>query len=235
MSNWVQIMINQQTANAVIPYVDRLEKASRSRYNAIRQVFNSELFSLTSLMGPMNDGPEWPSDAAWLALQHGNCACILSDGLSDPWVETNRPDTGLGLEVFIESPDFSLSSDDPMAIADTWMFPMTAEVSHTLASYPRLCQKLLDGEVLSTRFNIEHIKDGRGLVGALLHVPDAFSTGLATEMGKVELVAATLLTAEELRWLGGRGETGRRELLASLNEAGIGSRSLAARASVVGS
>lgn len=217
----------------VIPYVERLEKASRSRHAAIQQVFGSELFSLTSLMGPI-DGPEWPSDAAWLALQHDDCACIISDGLSDPWVELTQPDIGLGLEVFIETPDFSVSPSDPMAIADNWIFPMTAEVSHTLASYPRLCQKLRDGEILSTRFNIEHIKDGRGLVGALLHVPDALSAGLETEMGNIELVAATLLTAEELRWLSGRGDAGRRELLSALNDAGIGSRSIAGRSPVVG-
>lgn len=227
-------MSSQPSASSSVRYSDRLEKASHSRHESIRQVFNSETFSLTSLMGPI-DGPEWPSDAAWLALHHGDCACIISDGLSDPWVEQTDPDTGLGLEVFIESPDLSFPPDDPMAISDTWLFPMTAEVSHTLASYPRLCQKLLSGEVLTTRFNIEHIKDGRGLVGALLHVPEGLRTGLKTEMGKVVLVAATLLTTEELRWLGGRGESGRNELLAALNSAGIGSKSLVNRASVVGS
>lgn len=227
-------MSSQPTASSPVRYSDRLEKASRSRHEAIRRIFGSEPFSLTSLMGPI-DGPEWPSDAAWVALQHGACACIVSDGLSDPWVEQTTPDTGLGLEVFIESPDIPYSADDPMAISDHWIFPMTAEVSHTLASYPRLCKKLLAGEVLSTRFNIEHIKDGRGLVGALLHVPEAFASGVETEMGKVALVAATLLTVEELRWLGGRGESGRNELLAALNAAGIGSQSFVNRDSVVGS
>lgn len=227
-------MRSQETAGPSLRYFDRLEKASRSRHEAIRKVFDSELFSLTSLMGPISDGPEWPSDASWLALQHGDCSCIISDGLSDPWVEPTRPDTGLGLEVFIETPELPFPLDDPMAISDTWLFPMTAEVSHTLASYPRLCQKLLDGEVLSIRFNIEHIKNGRGLVGVLLHVPDMLSEGLATEMGKITLVAATLLTVDELGWLKGRGEAGRSELLALLNDAGVGSRSKVVRSSVVG-
>jgi len=215
-------------------YGERLEQAVTSRHQAIQSCFQSELFSLTSLMGPMNDGPEWPSDASWLALKHGDCACILSDGLSDPWVERDRAATGLGVEVFVESPDIQLAEGESMmALSDTWLFPMTAEISHTLASYPRLCAKLLSGEPLSLRFNIEHIKDGRGLVGALLHQPRTLPTELDTAFGPVALIAATLLTTEELRWLGGRGEAGRRELLEKLYAAGIGPRSLSQRTSVI--
>lgn len=226
-------MSSQHTAPSYLRYVDRLEMAVRSRHEAVRRVFGSEPFALTSLMGPLSDGPAWPSDASWLALEHGDCSCIVSDGLSDPWVERRRPDTGLGLEVFVESTDVPFSPDDPMAISDTWLFPMTAEVSHTLAAYPRLCRKLLDGEVLSYRFNIEHIKDGRGLVGALLHVPESLAAGLFTDMGQVSLVAATLLTVGELRWLQGRGAGGRNELRVLLNDAGIGSRSMPDRPSVI--
>ena len=120
--------------NTALSYADRLELASRSRHGAIEKAFDTQLFSLTSLMGPISDGPEWPSDASWLALSHGDCACIISDGLSDPWVERDKPDTGLGLEIFVESPDVAFSPDAPMAIADTWMFPMTAELSQVLAA-----------------------------------------------------------------------------------------------------
>ncbi len=123
-------------------YGERLEIASRSRHAALSLAFKSRLFALTSLMGPISDGPEWPSDASWLTFPHGDCACIISDGLSDPWVERDRPETGLGLEIFIETPDVVFDAEAPMAVADTWLFPMTAELSHTLASYPRLCEKL---------------------------------------------------------------------------------------------
>lgn len=226
--------LNTGLEHTPLNYGERLEKASQSRHLAIRSRFDSEVFSLTSMMGPMNDGPEWPSDASWLVLKHGDSPCIISDGLSDPWVERDRPETGLGLEVFVESPDIQLPEGETMmAAADTWLFPMTAEISHTLASYPRLCDKLLAGEPLSLRFNIEHIKDGRGLVGALLHQPRTFPSTLETALGEVALVAATLLTTDELRWLAGRGETGRRELLDRLYEAEVGYRSLSQRASVV--
>ena len=221
------------TPDIATSYADRLEQASRSRHQAIENTFNTRLFSLTSLMGPISDGPEWPSDASWLALPHGDCACIISDGLSDPWVERDRLATGLGLEVFVETPDLAFSADAPMAIADTWLFPMTAEISHTLASYPRLCEKLRAGEPLALRFNIEHIKDGRGLVGALLHCSQQLPS-LEIAAGKVTLIAATLVTSAELRWLAGRGEAGRRELLAALYQKGVGTRSLPNRASVLG-
>jgi len=218
----------------LLSYADRLAQASQSRHGAIQQRFGSSLFALTSLMGPISEGPEWPSDAGWIALQHGDCACIMSDGLSDPWVETDRLATGLGLEVFIESPAIHLPENEtPMALADTWLFPMTAEISHTLASYPRLCSKLLAGEPLSLRFNIEHIKDGRGLVGTLLHVPQTMDATLPTALGPVQLIAGTLLTGDELAWLAGKGEQGRRDLLEKLYQQGIGSQSLPDRSSLV--
>ena len=156
-------------SNAAQLYADKLELAARSRQQTIEQLFEAETFSLTSLMGPVSGGPEWPSDAAWLAMCRSDSASIISDGLSDPWIDRDRPDTGLGLEVYMETPDVKLEAGQPlMALADSWLFPTVAEISHTLASYPRLSEKLLAGVPLAMRFNIEHIKDGRGLVGALL-------------------------------------------------------------------
>lgn len=217
---------------SVPSYADKLEQAAVSRRSAIEGCFHTETYSLTSLMGPI-DGPEWPSDAAWLAMHDNGVSRIISDGLSDPWVEPDRPETGLGLEVFIESTDVQPAQNDSLlSLADTWMFPMTAEISHTLASYQSLSAKLLAGEPLSLRFNIEHIKDGRGLVGVMLHIPDDLAQ-VETAFGPIALVAATLLTVDELRWLGGRGEVGRRELLSRLYENGIGSRSSVNRGSVV--
>ncbi|WP_221794517.1 hypothetical protein [Oceanobacter mangrovi] len=216
-----------------LSYADKLELAAGSRQQALQQLFDYPLFSLTSLMGPV-DGPDWPSDAAWLVSKLEGEACLISDGLSDPWVEPDRPQTGLGLEVLLVSSDFQLvEGESAMVMADTWMFPMIAEISHTLACYPRLCSKLLAAEPLSLRFNIEHIKDGRGLVGALLHQPRDMVSQIDTEFGPVQLIAATLLTGKELSWLVGKGEEGRRQLLERLYDAGVGCRSLGRRASVV--
>jgi hypothetical protein len=179
----------------------------------------------------MSDGPEWPAGAAWLATHHAKHACIVSDGLSDPWVERNKPETGLGLEVFIESPDFICASPlNLAALADTWLFPMVAEISHTLAGNERLCERLCAGELSSLEFNIEHIKDGRGRVGVLLNLT---AYPLSLSGGEVRLVSATLLTVAELRFLRGKGQEGRRQLAELLLAAGVAGISLAGRASVV--
>ena len=212
-----------------LSYADRLRIATEARHQALSAYFNSELASLTSLMGPMSDGPEWPASAAWLAAKHGQHGCIISDGLSDPWVERQLGDTGLGLEVFIESPDSGIAHDAPLnTLADTWLFPMLAEISHTLASYARLCEKLLADEILSLEFNIEHIKDGRGRVGALLQS----ASTLSLPGGEVKLIAATLLTPAELRFLLGKGAAGRIELAAQLQTSGTGQLSLLHRPSL---
>lgn len=216
-----------------LTYADRLRMAAEARHRAISDLLDSDLAALTSLMGPMSDGPEWPAGAAWLAARHGKNACIISDGLSDPWVERDKPEIGLGLEVFIESPDAGIAGDAPLSkLADTWLFPMLAEVSHTLAGYPRLSEKLLDGELLSMEFNIDHIKDGRGRVGALLSRPGWLSANLSLPGGEVRLIAATLLTVEELRFLRGKGAAGRRELADRLQAADVGHLSLLRRPSL---
>ncbi|MGR8929093.1 MAG: hypothetical protein ACU836_00530 [Gammaproteobacteria bacterium] len=217
-----------------LSYADRLNIASEARHRALKELFDSDLVPLTSLMGPMSDGPEWPAGASWLAARHGDNACIISDGLSDPWVERDKPETGLGIEVFVESPDRSVPANTPLtALADTWLFPLLAEVSHTLAGYPRLCEKLVLGELLSLEFNIDHIKDGRGRVGALLHVPRRLPNELDIAGGQVKLIAATLLTVPELRYLRGKGEAGRIEIADKLYEAGTGHLSLLNRPSLV--
>jgi hypothetical protein len=154
--------------------------------------------------------------------------------LSDPWVERNRPETGLGLEVFIESPDVGVAGDVPLTkLADTWLFPMLAEVSHTLAGYQRLSERLLAGELLSLEFNIDHIKDGRGRVGVLLSMPKAFPATFTLPGGEVRLIAATVLTVDELRYLRGKGDAGRLALAENLQAAGVGHLSLLHRRSVV--
>lgn len=215
-----------------LTYADRLTLATRYRHKAIQSLFTPNITSLSSLMGPMSDGPEWPSGAAWIATVHDNHPCIVTDGLSDPWVERDRAGTGLGLEVFIESTELTIP-DDLSSLSDTWMFPMIAEISHTLASYPKLCEKLCSGEVLSMEFNIDHIKDGRGRVGALLHTPADMFNNWESDLGDVLLVAATLLTPDELRFLRGKGQIGKEALLGKLYQENIGHRSTINRTSVV--
>lgn len=215
-------------------YADRLRLAAEARHQALAERFGVEPVALTSLMGPMADGPEWPAGAAWLAARRGTHACIVSDGLSDPWVERDRPETGLGIEVFIESPDAGVSVEAPLAaLADTWLFPMAAEISHTLAGYARLCEKLQAGDILSLEFNIDHIKDGRGRVGALLHTPQPPITDLPLPGGAVKLIAATVLTVEELKFLRGKGVSGRQQLAEKLQAAGVGHVSRLHRPSLV--
>ncbi len=215
-------------------YADRLHMAMQSRHQAIQRLFDNNIAQLSSLMGPMSDGPEWPSGAAWLATLHDGHASIITDGLSDPWVERDRPEIGLGLEVFIEAPEIKIPDNkDFTHLADTWMFPMIAEISHTMASNLRLAEKLLAGELLSMEFNIDHIKDGRGRVGALLHIPSNMAHGWHNEYGEIQLIAATLLNPDELAYLRGKKLAGRKEMLNKLYAAGVEHRSLVARPSVV--
>lgn len=214
-------------------YASRLKIASESRHRAIEIWSGCDAVALSSLMGPMGDGPEWPSGPSWLALNRGGRACIMSDGLSDPWVEKDRPNNGLGLEVYVEVADLAIPNDTNLdSLSDTWLFPMMAEISHTLATYPKLCDRLRNNETLLMRLNIEHIKDGRGLVGMLLHRPPFEPFRLATPNGGFQLIVATLLTQQEVAFLKGRGEKGRLQLLEALTQVNRAGISLCNRESV---
>lgn len=137
-------------------YADRLQQAAKYRTQAIESIGAGHSAALTALMGPMGQGPEWPAGAAWRAIRRDGRLLIFSDGLSDPWVERDQPETGLGLEVFIESPDPGLAGDAPLAdAADTWLFPMVAEVSHLMAGRQRLREAPPDSGLSSLEFAID--------------------------------------------------------------------------------
>jgi hypothetical protein len=216
-------------------YSDRLHLAAQARTAAIEALGGGTSAALTSLMGPMGEGPDWPAGPAWRAIRREGRALIFSDGLSDPWVERDRPETGLGLEVFIDSPQSGLSDDAPLAgAADTWLFPALAEVSHLLAGHHRLRDALFETGHLSMNFAIDHLKDGRGRVGALLGVAAAgLPEAIQLPGGEARLVAVTLLNPDELAFLRGGGASARAALAEKLTAAGVGHLSLPRRASVV--
>lgn len=214
-------MTTDQNRLQVKSYAERLDSAIKARHQAFEGYFGGPLFSLTSLMGPISDGPAWPSDAAWLACEYEAMACIVTDGLSDPWVEPDRLDNGLGLEVFIATPELKIDPSNPMAIADTWLFPMIAEISHTLASYPRLCSRLINSEPVSLRCNIDHLKDGKGLRSVLLYPAEHQIAHWNTQM-----VVATILTPVEAQWLVGKSENGRQSLTGAIQQNGVRGASL---------
>jgi hypothetical protein len=216
-------------------YADRLQRAMEARAGAIEAIGGGESAALTSLMGPMGEGPDWPAGAAWRSIRRGDNLLIFSDGLSDPFVERNRPETGLGLEVFIESSQSGLPAAAPLAhAADTWLFPMLAEVSHILAGRHKLRETLLEGGLLSMNFAIDHLKDGRGRVGALLNLKaGGIPATIGLPGGEVRLVAVTVLSPDELAFLRGGGEAAREELAARLEAAEVGHLALPRRESVV--
>lgn len=214
-----------------LTYADRLNLAATARTAAIEALGGGESAALTSLLGPMGEGPDWPAGPAWRAIRRNGRLLIFSDGLSDPWVERERPETGLGIEVYLDSPDPGLPADAPLdRAADTWLFPMLAEISHTLAGRHSLCDSLLRDELLSMEFTIDHLKDGRGPRGALLNLPAIdIPQRIRLPGGPVRLVAATLLDPADLRFLRGGGSAARLALAARLESAGVGHWSLPRR------
>jgi hypothetical protein len=213
-------------------YADRLRLAAEARAAAVDGLADGPGVALTSLLGPLGEGPEWPAGPAWRAIRREGRVLIFSDGLSDPWVDRKLPETGLGLEVYVDSPASGLAAGAPLVNAvDTWLFPMIAEVSHLLAGRSTIRSSLLGGGLGSLEFMIDHLKDGLGHRGALLNPgPDGMPATILLPGGQVGLVAVTLLMPSELLYLRRGGS--REELARRLRQAGVGHWSLPNREAV---
>lgn len=225
--------VSEPSAPAGLRYADRLRLAAESRTAAIDALADGPGMALTSLLGPLGEGPEWPAGPAWRAIRREGRLLIFSDGLSDPWVDRKLPETGLGLEVFVDSPDSGLAADAPLEKAiDTWLFPMIAEVSHLLAGRGSMRAGVCGGDLGSLEFMIDHLKDGLGHRGALL-VPQVEGMPAVIQLagGPVRLVAVTLLMPSEVQYLRRGGS--REQLAERLRLTGVGHLSIPRREPVV--
>lgn len=227
------IAASEAGSPAGLRYPDRLRLAAEARTAAIDALADQPGVALTSLLGPLGEGPEWPAGPAWRAIRREGRVLIFSDGLSDPWVDRKLPETGLGLEVFVDSPASGLDAAAPLVNAvDTWLFPMIAEVSHLLAGRNAIRGNMIGGGLGSLEFAIDHLKDGLGHRGALLNPrPASMPATIQLPGGSVGLVAVTLLMPAELLFLRRGGS--REELAERLSRAGVGHWSLPCREPVV--
>lgn len=185
-------------------------------------------------------GPSWPNlRQAYRVVRPEGALIIASDGLSDPFVGTDREhENGFDMEVFLETPD--LVGADFQALRDSWAFAAVRNFADNVAAWGGIAPQLRRMGLISTELPIADAfpagwRTDRGTVGFLLNLP---AEGRAMEIAEtpfapVMIVALTLLTPAETARILERGDQGRAEIAEALRAAGIGHRASLARASVI--
>ena len=216
-----------------------------ARLIAFGQVGEVSSDVLAPILGPIFTGaPIWPSRPAWRKIRRGDNLILVSDGLSDPWpaddeneaVGKDAADAGFGVEVFMETPE--MDPDTPISeLSGTWLFSAVSEVCNVVAGHGGIRELIASKEVLSIEIDgdlfPDSMRDEDGRVGVLLGVSaEGIAKTVELPIGDALLLAITLITPDELAYIGGAGDAARRSLRDLLVEQGIGHLSLLTRDSL---
>ena len=179
-------------------------------------------------------GPRWPDlRQAWRVIQRKKGVAVLSDGLADPFDDSDAPNVGFGLEVIGETTD-----ELPEPIQGSWLFDLVYGVSQQCAAHGGVADIVNDLGIVSLELpateSLKPLETEEGRVGVLLGVAaDDLPRHFELPGGSVLLLTATLLMPTELQYVVDNGTSGREEIAELLAERGLFHRSSMTRPSVV--
>lgn len=172
-------------------------------------------------------GPAWPTTRqAYRVVRRANTIIIATDGMSDPFNDSERDGNGFGMELFVETeditPEHAGKPGDISQLSRSWAFELISNVASTVAGAGGIVPQLERYEVLSVEIPgvsqshtigaqlPSHYMTEDDCLGILLNVPvTAFLTRLdSMPLSPVTMVPITLITAHELERLrqGGTSE-----------------------------
>lgn len=242
--HWLQRILGDPAHDIAPQVMNRSQHATKddSRVAAARCARHSVYAGwgrlLTRELAPLPSpatfcSPRWPAGhATWRVVETDTSTIVVSDGLSDPFVEENIPG-GYQVEVCAETPGRFAE------IADSWLFELVHEVAQLVAGCGDFVDLLAQHPCIATVMELptlpEHLKDADGQSGALVGLPTPrFPQGLDLPDGPVRLLPIKLLTPQELEYvISVDGDEDRRQQLAAHFAGPQGHLSLLNRPSVV--
>jgi hypothetical protein len=184
-------------------------------------------------------------------VRRGEAIILATEGLSDPFDDTEGMGNGFEMELFVETADIPEHAYGPVGEVDpfkrSWAFELVEHVARTVADAGGITHQLDQYGALSLEipgFSQSHhmseqlpklfVTDDDS-TGVLLGAPEPdFSTRVEDmPLSPVRLVPVVLITAAELEYVRSGGRAAREDLVSRLQEAGIGHMSSLHRASVV--
>lgn len=218
----------------------RIEAGYRARASFWDSIGPSDSDFISYLINPQFQGkPAWPATRqAYRVVRPPDALIIASDGLSDPFVDTDMDDvSGFGMEVFIETSDLKGANFE--TIRESWAFRMIENFAMNVADWGGISDNLRDEPILSVEFPSEGILPKEWLnsnskAGFLINLPVAGrASEVAMPLGPVMVVPLTLLRPAELQFVVENGRTGRNSIAERLRALGYGHVSSLGRPSVV--
>jgi len=218
-----------------------------------RAVGTVERDVLAYMISPtFSGGPCWPSTRqAYRVVRRGDTILLATEGLSDPFDDTEGMGNGFEMELFVETADIPEHAYGPVGEVDpfkrSWAFELVEHVARTVADAGGITHQLDQYGALSLEipgFSQSHHMSEQlpklfvtddDCTGVLLGAPEPdFSTRVEDmPLSPVRLVPVVLITAAELEYVRSGGRAAREDLVSRLQEAGIGHMSSLHRASVV--
>jgi hypothetical protein len=175
------------------------------------------------MINPMFQGkPAWPNTRqAYRVVRPPGSLIIASDGLSDPFVGSDRTDVqGFGCEVYIEAPQFA--GADFTTLRDSWAFRVIENFAMNVADWGGLSHQVAKLGVLSTEFNMrgilpDAVLTADGDAGFLVNLAPSDRPKRIDDMpfGPIDIIAVTLLAPSELEQLRTGGAAARGVLTAA--------------------
>ena len=173
--------------------------------------------------------PAWPSQRQeYHAVHTDDGLIIVTDGLTDPFVGTDRDDSsGWGLEFYIEI--ISQNSESYLDKEELPEMEVLEQVAYNAIEHGRIRELIDELGVLSITIPMEcqlgeRWEDADGLIGLLLWVPPKRRNWeLALPFGEVRFVAVTPLLPQELSYAA-QGAANRNALADALNQSRGGHR-----------
>lgn len=187
-------------------------------------------------------GPAWPTtQQAFLRVRRPASVVLASDGLSDPHDDPQMAVPGLsgfGVEVFLETDDPELRSDELGAITESWAFELLYEMAQNAAYSGDLADRIDRFGAVSMELPDLEVGPGwqteDGSVGVLMGTPAPdVRSRIETPTGSVRMVAVTLLRPAELEHVITGRAAGRAEIVRLLVAAGHHHRCDLSRPSVI--
>ncbi|MBM7112306.1 imm11 family protein [Archangium primigenium] len=186
----------------------RAARARRERVDRARDAFWRTLGTLDTDTIPLVGFGPWPSHRQiWRVIRRPNGhTLIVTDGLSDYFLDSTEDSVGFGLELSLET-----DATFPR-LYTSWPTLLLQRVSTELAEHAPVRERALIGLCLVEvpgKDMPKALRSAEGTVGVVLGLPTpALPDCFTLPAGLVKLVTVKALLASELLWLRSRGEDG---------------------------
>ncbi|NKY19665.1 hypothetical protein [Tsukamurella spumae] len=181
---------------------------------------------ITYLLNPMFSGaPAWPNTRqAYRVVRTPSTVILASDGLADPEGRDGESFPGFGCEVFLETPD--LCGADFEEIKSSPHFQVIQNFAQNVANSQGISGALEEYGVLSIELPVDigesPMATEYGTVGCLVGLPSGRPATVDSPVGRVDIIALTVMTPSELEGVVAGGAPAREEVATARAATGAG-------------